>query len=432
MKVTVLVWLGVMAAGTAAIVWGAELFAEHLAAASARLGLSAFALALLLAGAEPEELATVITASWRGVDGVAFGDVIGANAAITTVALGVGAMVAVDRRVDCPGPRCAAHCRGRTDPDQARTCCVGFATAFELVVLAWSASRRGITDAVVAGVVGSFAYNLTMSLGAGAVEGGNERTDARQYHGRHMLRPLEIAVAQPSCVPGDVAANVVAHCDVVGEADARLVVFPELSITGYVLDSPACKWNPSKRGGSVTSFTKATAAARRCHKPSAPRHAAIECARCSVSAVAMNGPSTFTQYRSQPFQSGKWPRFNGRGRPYEIAGPETVEPARSEQQRGAELVVGLGRREEAVGDVEQPINRHFAEGAPLVGLAGDRTGVGHLDALKRRFTLEKAGPPQLGVLVGVLVEFRGRVGALPHHEIGEDLRFAQRHADDRL
>lgn len=46
---------------------------------------------------------------------------------------------------------------------------VGFATAFELVVLAWSAGRRGITDAVVAGVVGSYAYNVTMSLGAGAV-----------------------------------------------------------------------------------------------------------------------------------------------------------------------------------------------------------------------------------------------------------------------
>ncbi len=86
-------WLSILAVGTAAIVWGAELFAEHLAAASARLGLSAFALALLLAGAEPEELATVITASARGVDGVAFGDVIGANAAIVTVALGVGALV---------------------------------------------------------------------------------------------------------------------------------------------------------------------------------------------------------------------------------------------------------------------------------------------------------------------------------------------------
>ncbi len=49
----------------------------------------------MLAGAEPEESATVITASGRGVDGVAFRDVIGANAAITTVALGVGATVTV-------------------------------------------------------------------------------------------------------------------------------------------------------------------------------------------------------------------------------------------------------------------------------------------------------------------------------------------------
>ena len=64
-----------MGAGTAAIVWGAEKFAEHLADASKRLGVTAFALAILLAGAEPEELATVVTASARGVDGVAFGDV---------------------------------------------------------------------------------------------------------------------------------------------------------------------------------------------------------------------------------------------------------------------------------------------------------------------------------------------------------------------
>lgn len=46
---------------------------------------------------------------------------------------------------------------------------VGFATGFELVVLAWSAARRGISKAVVAGVVGSFAYNVTMTLGAGAL-----------------------------------------------------------------------------------------------------------------------------------------------------------------------------------------------------------------------------------------------------------------------
>jgi cation:H+ antiporter len=46
---------------------------------------------------------------------------------------------------------------------------VGFATAFELVVLAWSSARRGITVAVVAAVVGSFTYNVTMTLGAGAL-----------------------------------------------------------------------------------------------------------------------------------------------------------------------------------------------------------------------------------------------------------------------
>jgi len=41
-------WLIAMVAGTAAIVWGAERFAEHLADASKRLGVTAFALAILL------------------------------------------------------------------------------------------------------------------------------------------------------------------------------------------------------------------------------------------------------------------------------------------------------------------------------------------------------------------------------------------------
>ncbi|MFV0257393.1 MAG: sodium:calcium antiporter [Acidimicrobiales bacterium] len=272
-----LVWLVVMVAGTAAIVWGAELFAEHLAAASDRLGLSAFALALLLAGAEPEELATVVSASARGVDGVAFGDVIGANAAIVTVALGVGALIAPMpfgrrvRRYGLGGLAAAAVAgpilwdgrvgraegavliagyvafvasiwRAERQPpalgetaelDEHRThtgpvgrelilvlvglaaltagsialvegvrrlsgieetqtrlglVVVGFATAFELVVLAWSAGRRGITDAVVAGVVGSYAYNLTMSLGVGALVAPIAVTDAA------ILRPPFIAM----------------------------------------------------------------------------------------------------------------------------------------------------------------------------------------------------------------------------------------------
>lgn len=253
----VLLVLGVML-----IVWGAEQFAEHLAVASARLGVSVFALAVLLAGAEPEELATAVAAGARDVPAVAFGDVIGANAAICLVALAVGAAVAplpfssATRRyalLALPAGALAAAfawdgavgrlegtflvvayiayvaviwARERRPPslgetgelDAARTTAtsttsrigrelvlvvvgtaaivvgasllveavrrfthvevdqtrlsltiVGFATAFELVVLAWSSARRGITDAVVAAVVGSFAYNATMTLGVAAI-----------------------------------------------------------------------------------------------------------------------------------------------------------------------------------------------------------------------------------------------------------------------
>lgn len=49
--------------------------------------------------------------------------------------------------------------------------------------------------------------------------------------------PLNIAVAQPACVPNDVATNAVAHAVAIRSANARVVVFPELSLTGYALDA---------------------------------------------------------------------------------------------------------------------------------------------------------------------------------------------------
>ncbi|MEV6694643.1 carbon-nitrogen hydrolase family protein [Micromonospora sp. NPDC051196] len=49
--------------------------------------------------------------------------------------------------------------------------------------------------------------------------------------------PLRIAVAQPACRAYDVGANVAAHAALVGTAAARVVVFPELSLTGYELDA---------------------------------------------------------------------------------------------------------------------------------------------------------------------------------------------------
>ena len=55
--------------------------------------------------------------------------------------------------------------------------------------------------------------------------------------GEHPRSPLTIAVAQPRCVPYDVAANAVAHATCVRRARARVVVFPELSLTGYHFDA---------------------------------------------------------------------------------------------------------------------------------------------------------------------------------------------------
>lgn len=47
--------------------------------------------------------------------------------------------------------------------------------------------------------------------------------------------PLTIAVAQPPVVSHDLATNVATHAAVVGAAGTRLVVFPEMSLTGYEL-----------------------------------------------------------------------------------------------------------------------------------------------------------------------------------------------------
>ena len=291
-------FLGVVAvlAGIAAIVWGAETFAEHLGTASTRLGVSAFALALLLAGAEPEELATAIAAAVRGAPAVALGDVIGANVAMCLVALGVGAVIRplpfgprvrryallglpvaivavvvawdgrvgrvegvllialyvvyvasiwiaerrppalgevgeleeaeaeaargvrrrVGRELALVGAGVAAMAVGATvlvegviaitkverEQSVLGLTLVGFVTAFELVVLAWSASRRGASEAVVAGVVGSYAYNVTMTLGAAAVVQPLVITDAAFLRGPWLAMlgalTLVLALAWPS------------------------------------------------------------------------------------------------------------------------------------------------------------------------------------------------------------------------------------------
>ncbi|HEX2112535.1 MAG TPA: nitrilase-related carbon-nitrogen hydrolase [Gaiellaceae bacterium] len=48
---------------------------------------------------------------------------------------------------------------------------------------------------------------------------------------------LLLAVAQPRSLARDVATNALTHAATVRSAHARVVVFPELSLTGYELES---------------------------------------------------------------------------------------------------------------------------------------------------------------------------------------------------
>jgi predicted amidohydrolase len=62
---------------------------------------------------------------------------------------------------------------------------------------------------------------------------------------------LRLAVAQPPCTAGDVSANVVAHAVLVRAAAARVVVFPELSLTGYELAAPILETDDPRLGPLV-------------------------------------------------------------------------------------------------------------------------------------------------------------------------------------
>jgi cation:H+ antiporter len=88
--------------GAVLLTAGAEAFAEHLAPAAARLGVTVLALGVLLAGAEPEEAVTAMFASGQGQPVLAAGDAIGANLVILTLTLGLAALLSplpVGRRV---------------------------------------------------------------------------------------------------------------------------------------------------------------------------------------------------------------------------------------------------------------------------------------------------------------------------------------------
>jgi cation:H+ antiporter len=87
--------IGIAMLALAAVVLaiGAELFTENASGAGRRLGVSGLAVALLLAGAEPEEMLTAVVAALSGRADLAAGDAIGANVTMLTLVLGLVAVI---------------------------------------------------------------------------------------------------------------------------------------------------------------------------------------------------------------------------------------------------------------------------------------------------------------------------------------------------
>jgi len=73
--------------------------------------------------------------------------------------------------------------------------------------------------------------------------------------------PLDLAVAQPVVTAGDLEATVAAHVGAVRLAAARVVVFPEMSLTGYVLDAPSVALDDPALGPLVDVCAEAGALA---------------------------------------------------------------------------------------------------------------------------------------------------------------------------
>ncbi len=263
MSLSLVVPLLLLVAGAVLLTAGAEAFAEHVTAASNRLGVSVLALGLLLAGAEPEEAVTAMVASGQAHPALAAGDAIGANLVILTLTVGLAALVTrlpVAHRVleygvaaavagtvtvlflwngvlsrpegallvllyvagvawvwrrekeppligelselaedELPGAPedddsgrallfvllgllgmvlggylAVRGAEGLVDLLHVGESVIGLtilalATSAEMVALVWAAARRGVTEVVVAGAVGSVAYNATVSVGLAAL-----------------------------------------------------------------------------------------------------------------------------------------------------------------------------------------------------------------------------------------------------------------------
>ncbi|EHR50809.1 putative amidohydrolase [Saccharomonospora marina XMU15] len=119
-----------------------------------------------------------------------------------------------------------------------------------------------------------------------------------------MRQPLSLAVAQPWCVGLDVASNVRAHAQAVRAAGARVVVFPELSLTGYELDAPAVATDDPR----LAQLEVACAETGSIALVGAP--VADQRGRAYIAMLAVDGTRTTVAYRKMWLGTAELERFS--------------------------------------------------------------------------------------------------------------------------
>lgn len=124
-----------------------------------------------------------------------------------------------------------------------------------------------------------------------------------------MRDPLIIAVAQPLCIPYDVAANAVTHAATVRSARARVVVFPELSLTGYELDAPAITAEDPR----MTPIVEACVEAGSMALVGAPVHG--EAGRSHIAMLAVDGTGATVAYHKLWLSTTESNRFTSGNKP---------------------------------------------------------------------------------------------------------------------
>lgn len=118
-----------------------------------------------------------------------------------------------------------------------------------------------------------------------------------------------MAVAQPLCVPYDVGQNAVAHAAAVRAAAARVVVFPELSLTGYELGAPAL----TAQDPRLIPLAEACAEAGSVALAGAPVPG--EAGRPHIAVLAVDGAGITVAYRKLWLGSAEAERFGPGDKP---------------------------------------------------------------------------------------------------------------------